>query len=106
MKLHIFSNNCNFYLSRNTFYIFNHTKREDIKPSITLEEARKVINENVEIKKEGMAIIPTDSKMEVLTYEFRGILDEREFLVYINAKTGIEEKILIIIDTLGGTLTM
>ena len=87
-------------------YIFNHTKREDIKPSITLEEARKVINENVEIKKEGMAIIPTDSKMEVLTYEFRGILDEREFLVYINAKTGIEEKILIIIDTLGGTLTM
>ena len=87
-------------------YIFNHTKREDIKPSITLEEARKVINENVEIKKEGMAIIPTDSKMEVLTYEFRGMLDEREFLVYINAKTGIEEKILIIIDTLGGTLTM
>ena len=52
------------------------------------------------------AIIPTDSKDEVLTYEFKGIVEEREFLVYINTDTLEEEKVLIILETPGGTLTM
>ena len=54
----------------------------------------------------GLAIIPTDSKDEVLTYEFKGIVEEREFLVYINTDTLEEEKVLIILETPGGTLTM
>ena len=54
----------------------------------------------------GLAIIPTDSKDEVLTYEFKGTVEEREFLVYINTDTLEEEKVLIILETPGGTLTM
>ena len=53
-----------------------------------------------------MAIIPTDSKGEVLTYEFKGKVNEREYLIYINANEKKEEKILIIMDTPGGILTM
>lgn len=87
-------------------YVFNHEKREKIIPKITIEEARDKINKNIEILSEGLAIIPTESKGEVLTYEFKGKIDEREFLIYINAETAQEEKILLILYTEGGTLTM
>lgn len=87
-------------------YIFNHTKRNDITPTISIEKARKAINKNLNILSEGVAIIPTESKSEVLTYEFKGKIDEREFLIYVNAKTGEEEKILLILKTEGGTLTI
>ena len=87
-------------------YIFNHTKRDDITPTISIEKARKSINKNLNILSEGVAIIPTESKSEVLTYEFKGKIDEREFLIYVNAKAGEEEKILFILKTEGGTLTM
>ena len=55
---------------------------------------------------EGMAIIPTEWKTELVCYEFKGKVEEREFLVYINADTGKEEDILVILDTPGGTLTV
>ena len=55
---------------------------------------------------EGLAIIPTDSKDEVLTYEFKGMVGNREFLIYINAETAQEEKVLMIRETPGGILTM
>ena len=53
-----------------------------------------------------MAIIPKDNKTEVLTYEFKGTVDEREFIVYINAETGREEDILIVLNTPNGILTI
>lgn len=87
-------------------YIFNHIKRDDITPRISIEKARNSINKNLNILSEGIAIIPTESKSEVLTYEFKGKIDEREFLIYVNAKTGEEEKILLILKTEGGILTM
>ena len=87
-------------------YIFNHTKRDSLTPKISMEEARKSVNKNLEIISEGVALIPTESKSEVLTYEFKGKIDEREFLIYINASTAQEEKILLILETEGGILTM
>lgn len=87
-------------------YIFNNTKRENLKAKISLQEAKRKLNKNIDIKTEKLAIIPTESKEEILTYEFKGKINEKEFLVYINASTGIEEKVLMILNTPGGTLTM
>lgn len=87
-------------------YVFNHRLREDVTPTISIERARANIHSNIHIMSEGMAIIPTDSKSEVLTYEFKGKIDDREFIVYVNAKTGMEEKIILILDTPGGVLTI
>lgn len=86
-------------------YIFNHSTRENIKPKISMSTAKKVLNENIEIKSEGLAIIPTDSKEELLTYEFKGKIDDRDFIIYVNSNTGEEENVLLIINTPGGTLT-
>ena len=55
---------------------------------------------------EGLAIIPTEWKTELFCYEFKGKVDDTEFLVYINAENGNEENILVIINTPNGTLTM
>ncbi len=87
-------------------YIFNHEKRENLNFKYTLEEAKKKINENVKITSTNIAIIPTDSKKEVLTYEFVGMVEDKECLIYINANTLEEEKVFLIIETPDGFLTV
>lgn len=89
-----------------TGYLNNHTQRDTSKVTISKEEAKKTLNKNLEIKAEGLAIIPTKYKTEILCYEFKGRVEEQEFLVYINAENGREEDILIITNTPNGTLTM
>lgn len=87
-------------------YTFNHTKRENLKPKNSVESAKKVLNKNIRILSENLAIIPTESKNEVLTYEFKGKLDGREFIIFVNAETLQEEQVFLILETPGGILTM
>jgi len=89
-----------------TGYLNNHTIRDITKVKITKEEAKKNLNKNLNIQSEKFAVIPTEWKDEILCYEFKGKVEEREFLVYINAENGREEDILIITNTPNGTLTM
>ena len=86
-------------------YLNNHTIRDLEKVKITKGQAKKDLNKDLEIISEGMAIIPTEWKTEILCYEFKGKVDEREFLVYINAENGREEDVLVITNTPNGTLT-
>ena len=87
-------------------YLNSHIQRIDITPQITETQAKTTLNPKLEIQSSALAIIPTEWKTEILCYEFKGKIDETEFLVYINAKTGREENILIIKETPGGILTM
>lgn len=86
-------------------YLNNHTERTIEKPEISMEEAKASLNKKIEITSEGLAIIPTEWNTEIFCYEFKGKVDDTDFLVYINAKTGKEENILVIIDTPNGILT-
>lgn len=87
-------------------YIFNHTTRNNLKPSISQEKAKSILNSTLEIISSDMALIPTESNSEILTYEFKGKIDNREFLIYINADNAREEKVLLVIDNKNGVLTM
>lgn len=89
-----------------TGYLNSHKEREYVYPKITIDEARKKLNPDLEILSENMAIIPTEWKTEIFCYEFKGKIEDKEFLVYINTETGEEENILVILDTPGGTLTV
>lgn len=89
-----------------TGYLNSHHDRTIGEVKISQEEAKKTLNKNIEILSEGLAIIPTEWETEVLCYEFKGKVDDNEFLVYINADNGREENILVIINTPDGTLTM
>lgn len=86
-------------------YLNNHEIRDTSKVIITTDEARKNLNKDLEIKSENLAIIPTEWKSEILCWEFKGKVDNTDFLVYINAETGKEEDILVIVNTPNGTLT-
>lgn len=88
-----------------TGYLNNHTERTFTTAKISMEEAKSKLNKNLEITSEGMAIIPTEWKTEILCYEFKGKIDDTDFLVYTNVETGREENILVIIDTPNGILT-
>ena len=87
-------------------YLNSHTQRTFATPKISQDEARSKINKNLEIKSEGLAIIPTEYQTEILCWEFKGNVEDRQFLVYINVETGKEEDVLVILDTPNGVLTM
>ncbi len=89
-----------------TGYLNNHTIRDVSNVKITVDEAKSSLNQDLQIESQGLAVIPTEWKSEILCYEFKGKVDDKEFLVYINAENGREEDILIITDTPNGTLVM
>lgn len=86
-------------------YLNSHTEREIPEAKISIKEAKEKLNKRLNIETEGLAIIPTEWKTEIYCYEFKGKVEETEFLVYINAETGKEENILVIVETPGGILT-
>ena len=87
-------------------YLNSHTERSLESPKISKEEAKEKLNKDLDIKSEGLAVIPTEYKTEILCWEFKGTVDGTDFLVYINAANGKEEDILTIVNTPNGTLTM
>lgn len=74
-------------------YLKAHHAREIPDPGITVDEAREKINPAVEVMENRLAIIINDISEEVLCYEFMGTLGEDTYRIYINADTGIEEKV-------------
>lgn len=63
------------------------------KPGITMEEARKKINPNVKVMEDRLAVIMNDIEEVVLCYEFMGTLENDTYRIFINADTGMEEKV-------------
>ena len=87
-------------------YLNSHVTRDISSVKIDKETAKKTINKELTIESEGLAVIPTKWNTEILCWEFKGKVNENEFLVYINAENGKEEDILVIKDTPNGVLTM
>ncbi|MFP3123229.1 germination protein YpeB [Ectobacillus funiculus] len=74
-------------------YLSSYKKRTIAKPAITVEEARKRISKNVKVMEERQAIIVSNLKKEVLCYEFLGVYGKDTYQIFINAQSGIEEKV-------------
>jgi len=87
-------------------YTYNHVNRDNLLPKLSIEDAEKKVNKSIKIESKNLALIPTESKRELLVYEFKGAIEQKKCIVYINALTGEEENILMIIETPNGTLTM
>lgn len=89
-----------------TGYIMNHRIR-DIPAGIPDDEARLQVSQRLDELSHEMAIIPTEGKNEVFCHEFKCVnSDGRHYIVYINAQTGNEEKILMLIEDENGTLAV
>ncbi|MGI6168908.1 MAG: PepSY1/2 domain-containing protein [Christensenellales bacterium] len=86
-------------------YLMSHQGRALDQPALSVEDARSFISDNLNVESEGrLALIPMEDNSETLCYEFDGMYDERRFIVYINAMTGEEENVFLIIDTDNGTM--
>ncbi len=88
-------------------YLMNHHDREKPSPTLTQQQAADRVSSRLNIEKSGLAVIPTPSLQERLCYEFlcTGV-DGEQVLVYINASTGMEEQIFILIHDDSGTLVV
>ena len=87
-------------------YLIAHKNRNIKEPKLSLEEARQLVNKNLEITSERLAIIPSKGGNEIMCYEFKGKFGNQKFIVYINANTGKEENILKIMDMDNGTMVI
>jgi germination protein YpeB len=87
-----------------TGYLNNHTIRDNLITTISLDTAKENLNSKVEVENERLAVIPLDNNTEVFCYEFKCKFEDKEFLIYINSTTGEEEEILVLLKTEGGTL--
>lgn len=88
-------------------FIVNHYERDLAEPAISETEAQGKLSPFLKVTDSRLALIPTDSVEEKLCWEFKcGTDDDETILVYINAQTGVEEEILILLITDSGTLTI
>lgn len=89
-------------------YLMNHKERALEQPALTARQAMESVSPVLSVASNRLALIPTPGQNEVLTYEFTASpIDDpsQQVLVYVNAATGAEENILLLIQTPGGTLT-
>jgi spore germination protein len=88
-------------------YLTSHIdNRKGLAAKIGSKAALSKVSKNLKIQSQRLAVIPTETNKEVLCYEFYGKYENEEYIVYINALTGAEQKIIQIINTPNGKLAM
>lgn len=79
------------------YYAFHHSRTFPAK--ISMDQAVKKLRPDFQVSEKRMAVISKSGNQEVYSYEFRGRYQGEEYLIYLNASTGTEEKIQRIIKT-------
>lgn len=89
-------------------YLMNHQKRELPAPKLSAEEARARLSPALTPAAEPkLAVIPTSGANEAFCYEFRCVGTGGEtVLVYLDTQTGSERRLLILLQSDGGILTI
>ena len=88
-------------------FFTNHRERNYPEKLFSQSRAEQEVSPKLEVQSHRLTVIPKENTDEVLCYEFRCKSESgRNVLVYINAQTGEEEQILILLETPGGTLTI
>jgi germination protein YpeB len=88
-------------------FITAHYDRKAQSPAITPEKATEALSSYLTVQNTKTAIIPSMGENERFCYEFL-CLSERgtQVLVYVNADTGLEEKIMLLKISDKGTLVV
>ncbi len=87
-------------------YLTTHHKRDIKEPQLSEEDAREKLNSAVEVEYGRLALIPNSGNKEILTYEFKVKFGEDHYLVYIDAESGEQRRILLMIQQEDGTLVI
>lgn len=87
-------------------YLIAHQNRKLPAVKISATQAQRKISDRLKIDNVRLTLIPLESLREVLCYEFYGDYEGEKYFIYVNAKDGSEERILKVINTSSGELTM
>jgi germination protein YpeB len=88
-------------------YLSAHRERELPDPAVTLQDALSSVSPALTVRSHRMAVIPSAGGEERFCHELLcRSKDDRNYLVYVNAETGAQEKILILLEDESGTLTI
>ncbi|MCW2279154.1 germination protein YpeB [Heliophilum fasciatum] len=83
-------------------YLTFHHNRALPAPKLTVAEARVRVSRQLNVIASKLALLGKDNYQEVLCWEFRASKNNEEYLVYINANNGKEERIFRVIDMPNG----
>ena len=84
-------------------YLMNHHQRTGLEPGLTQEEALKRVSPQLSVEKVRLCVIP-EGEGERLCYEVKGSGDQQTYLIYIDAATGEEAEVLMMVDGAEGPL--
>ena len=88
-------------------YLSAHRERDLPEPVITRQQARQTVPETLSVRDQQLALIPSLGGEERLCHELVcQARDGRRYLLYVNAVTGAQEKILILLEDESGALTI
>jgi germination protein YpeB len=87
-------------------YLLNHVRRSLPEP-VSREQAASRVAGGLEVLSDRLAVIPTEGRGERFCREFLCETDGgRKCLVYVDAETGEEAKVLLLLEDEDGTLTV
>lgn len=84
-------------------YLMNHTQRANLKPTLTQEQALERVSSQLAVEGVRLCVIP-EGDGERLCYEVKGVYQQRTYMVYIDANTGEEANVLMMVDGAEGPL--
>lgn len=87
-------------------YIYNHTQRTIETPTITMEQIDSMDFGGLEVISKKLCIIPMEDGTERLAYEIFGHIGNIEFFIYVDGKSGFQVRVLQVIDSDEGKLTV
>lgn len=87
-------------------YFMNHKERALTAPAVSVEQAKEKVPSKLRITGEQLTVIPLDGDREFFCWEYKGIYNGEDYVVYIDANTGEQKNIVKIISTPGGNWAM
>lgn len=96
VKTHVALDNGQVIAFDQTSYLSYHHKRTVSTPKIKEEEITKNMNPNFDVQQIALAYVPSEFREnhEVLCYEVRGKIKEERFILFVNADTGEDFRIV------------
>lgn len=84
-------------------YLMNHTRRSNLAPALTQEEALASVSDQLEVSGVRLCVIPEEDG-ERLCYEVTGTYQQQTYMVYLDAETGEETEVLMQVDGAEGPM--
>ena len=85
-------------------YYINHTARNIGLPSLTSYKAQENVSDNLTVESSRLTVVPYGNGNETLCYEFYCNFQDSVYYVYIDAKTGRQVEMFLVIESTEGKL--